>query len=118
MDIGLWTACLLGAALVAGIVFLFGRRFLLRDGAPFASLPEEMQEALLRRKLRLRGLSLALFLLAALTMFSLLPRGFSLALTVSGFFCQYKVFCLRRRYPMRPESPASRKNALPPAAPE
>jgi hypothetical protein len=118
MDAGLLTACFLGATLVAGVVFLFGRRFIPKEGAPFASLSKEMREALLRRKLRLRGLALALFFLAALTMFSALPRGIALAFCVSGFFCQYKVFCLRRRYPMRPNTSASRRNALPPATPE
>jgi hypothetical protein len=109
MDTGILTACILGAGVVAGAVFVFGGRVVPAGIAPFAALPGEMQEKILRRKRNFRCLALALFLLAALSMFSFLPRGVSLAFAVSGFFCQYKVFCLRRRYPMHPKPPVARR---------
>jgi hypothetical protein len=68
---------------------------------PFARLPGEAQERIARLKLRWRGAALAVFVLAAATLFSGLPRGMTVLCVCAGFFCQYKVLCLRRRYPMR-----------------
>ncbi|MDR1490829.1 MAG: hypothetical protein LBS65_10200 [Desulfovibrio sp.] len=102
MDTGILTACLLGAVLAAGLVRATSRGILPSAVMPFAALSPEARETILRKKTRLRGLALALFILAALTMFSVLPRGITLALAIAGFFCQYLVFRLRRLYPMRP----------------
>ncbi|MDR0466830.1 MAG: hypothetical protein LBH94_05680 [Deltaproteobacteria bacterium] len=67
---------------------------------PFARLPEATQERIAHWKLCWRGTALALFVLAAATLFSGLPRGVTVLCICAGFFCQYRVFCLRRRYPI------------------
>jgi hypothetical protein len=100
MDTGVLAACILGTGVVVAAFFVFGGRVIPTGVVPFAALSGEMREKILRWKWRFRCLALALFLLAALSMFSSLPRGVPLAFSVSGFFCQYKGFCLRRRYPM------------------
>ena len=104
MDTNILTACLLASLLVVVIAYLFGRPFIPGCVMPFAELPEQEQQRISRQKLCRRGLALTLFALAALTMFSALPRGITLGLTFSGFFCQYSVFCLRRRFPCAPSN--------------
>ena len=109
MDTGVLTACILGVGVVAGAFFVFGGRIVPAGIKPFAALSGEMQEKILRRKRRFRCLALPLFLLAALSMFSAMHRGVPLAFSASGFFCQYKAFCLRRSYPMHPIPPLARR---------
>ncbi|MDR0338897.1 MAG: hypothetical protein LBH65_01315 [Desulfovibrio sp.] len=67
---------------------------------PFDGLNEAARQALLRRKFRFRTAALGLFVLAALTLFTAFPRGVTLLFVLGGFYCQYRVFRLRRRYPM------------------
>jgi hypothetical protein len=67
---------------------------------PYARLPEEMQNRIARHKRYWRGSALIVFALAAATLFGGLPRGVTVLCVCVGFFCQYMVFCLRRRYPM------------------
>jgi hypothetical protein len=86
--------------LVIGLVRIHLHRLVPAAVMPFAALSGETRARILRRKTRLRGLALVLFVLAALTMVGALSRGFTLALAVAGFFCQYLVFRLKRLYPV------------------
>ena len=102
MDTGIVTACLLLGVILVGCLLRIGRRRLVPAAVmPLAALSGEAREKVLRRKTRLRGLALLLFVLAALTMAGALPRGVTLALALAGFFCQYRVFRLKRLYPVR-----------------
>ena len=100
MDASLLASCALVGILVVGMGCRFVKKRLPDVVMPFAGLPEEMQERIARRKFCWRGTALALFVLAAVTLFSGLPRGVTLLCVCAGFFCQYRVLCLRRRYPM------------------
>jgi len=100
MDASLLMACALVGTLAAGMACWFVKKRLSAVIMPFARLPEEAQERIARSKLCWRGTALAAFVLAAATLFSGLPRGATVLCVCMGFFCQYRVFCLRRRYPM------------------
>ena len=100
MDASLLTSCALVGILAAGLGCWFVKKRLPAMVMPFALLPEETRERIARRKLCWRGAALAVFALAAATMFSGLPRGVTVLCVCVGFFCQYRVLCLRRRYPM------------------
>lgn len=100
MDASLLTACALVGILASGMGCWFVRKRLPAVIMPFARLPEEAQERIARQKLCWRGTALAAFVLAATTLFIGLPRGVTVLCVCVGFFCQYRVFCLRRRYPM------------------
>ena len=100
MDASLFSSCALVGILAAGMGCWLVKKRLPPLVMPFGLLPEEMRERITRRKLCWRGTALAAFALAAATLFSGLPRGVTVLCVCVGFFCQYKVFCLRRRYPM------------------
>jgi hypothetical protein len=100
MDASLLTSCALVGILAAGMGCWFVKKRLPVVVMPFARLPEETQERVARQKLCWRGTALAVFALAAATLFSGLPRGVTVLCVCVGFFCQYRVLCLRRRYPM------------------
>ena len=100
MDAPLLASCALVGILAAGMGWRFAKKSLPARVTPFARLSEAMQERIARRKRYWRGAALAVFALAAATLFSGLPRGVSILCICMGFFCQYKVFSLRRRYPM------------------
>jgi hypothetical protein len=100
MDASLIASCALAGILAAAAGCWFVKKDLPLAATPFARLPEEMQERIARRKLCWRGTALAAFVLAAAALFCGLPRGVTVLFVCVGFFCQYRVFCLRRRYPM------------------
>ncbi|MDR0239407.1 MAG: hypothetical protein LBI88_04145 [Deltaproteobacteria bacterium] len=100
MDASLLASCALLGTLAAGMGWWFVKKRLPAMVMPFALLSEEMQERVARQKFCWRAAALAVFVTAAAALFSGLPRGVTLVSVCMGFFCQYKVFCLRRRYPM------------------
>lgn len=67
---------------------------------PFAQLDAQTRQTVLRRKFRFRAAAVFLFTLAGLSLFSPLPKGVTLSALLGGFYCQYRVFRLRRRYPV------------------
>jgi uncharacterized membrane protein YczE len=99
-DAALLASCALVGILVVGMGCWFVEKRLPAGIMPFADLPEELRERIARQKLCWRGTALAVFVLAAATLFGGLPRGVPVLCVGVGFFCQYRVFCLRRRYPM------------------
>jgi hypothetical protein len=100
MEASQLTACALVGILAAGMGCWFVKKRLPAVIMPFVRLPEAMQERIARRKLCWRGTALAAFVLAAATLFSGLPRGVTVLWICVGFWGQYRVLCLRRRYPM------------------
>lgn len=110
MDTALLTALLLLLLLIAVIFCLFGGSLIPDRITPFTRLPEAAQARVLRQKQLLRGSALGLFLLAALAMFTSLPRGVPVGIVLAGFYCQYSVFCLRRRYPVYPPALGAEKD--------
>ena len=101
MDASLLASCALLGILAVGMGWWFVKRCLPAMVMPFVRLSEEMQERISRQKFCWRVAALAVFALAAATLFGGLPRGVTFLCVCMGFFCQYRVFCLRRRYPMR-----------------
>jgi len=102
MDASLLTSCIVLGILAAGAICWFVKKRLPVMVMPFVSLPEKTRARIARQKLCWRAAALAVFVLAAATLFSSLPKGVTLLCVSMGFFCQYRVFCLRRRYPMSP----------------
>ena len=100
MEASLLTSCALLGILAAGLGCWFVKKRLPAVSMPLPQLPQEMQERIARRKLCWRGTALAAFMLAVATLCSGLPRGVTVLCVCVGFFCQYRVFSLRRRYPM------------------
>jgi hypothetical protein len=100
MNAALFTSCALVGILAVGMGWWFVKRRLPTMIMPFVRLSEEAQARVARRKFYWRGAALAAFILAAVTLFSGLPRGVTLLCVCIGFFSQYKVFCLRRCYPV------------------
>jgi len=107
MDASLLASCVLVGILAAGLIWWFVKQHLPAMVTPFARLPKEMQERITRQKLCWRAAALAVFALAAAALLSGLPRGLTLLCVSMGFFCQYRVFSLRRRYPMRAAPPVA-----------
>ena len=100
MDASLLASCALMGIIAAGMTCWFVKKRLPVVVMPFASLPAEEREHITRSKIYWRAAALAVFSLAAATLFGGLPRGVTLVCVGAGFFCQYRIFCLRRRYPM------------------
>ena len=96
----LLASCALLGILAAGMGWWFVKKRLPSMVMPFVRLSEEMQERIARQKLCWRASAVAVFALATATLFGGLPRGVTFLCVCMGFFCQYRVFCLRRRYPM------------------
>lgn len=102
MDRAFLSSCLL-LLILLGLCLWSVRSFLIPEQCmPFAGLSKERQADLLKRKFRFRAAALGLFALAALSLFSACPRGLTVLAVVIGFFFQYRVFRLRRRYPVGP----------------
>jgi hypothetical protein len=100
MDASLLASCALVGILAAGLGWWFVKTRLPAEVMPFVRLPAKTQQRVAHSKLCWRAAALAVFALAAATFFGGLPRGVVLVCLGMGFFCQYRVFCLRRRYPM------------------
>ena len=102
MDNGLFTACVLLGTLVAGLLYYFVMSRLPSVVKPYAELPEAEQRRVTQQKFFLRCAALAFFALAVLLLFTGMPRGSTVLTVALGFLCQYNVFRLRRKYPVRP----------------
>jgi len=102
MDSALVTSVLVMLVLLGCCIYSFRSRLIPECVAPFAQLDAAARQALVRRKRCFRMAALSLFALAALTLFTGFPRGVTLFFACGGFVCQYRVFRLRRRFPMSP----------------
>lgn len=100
MDAPLVYASLL-LLLVLGCGLYFARSMAIPQCVmPMAQLDEQTRQTLVRRKFRLRAVAVVLLTLAAISLFSSMPRAVTLIAALGGFYCQYRVFRLRRRHPM------------------
>ena len=115
MDKGFLSACILLGLLAAGLVYYVVKSWLPAMIMPFASLPEAERQKVQKQKFFLRCAALAFFILAAVLLFTGMPRGSTALAAVLGFVCQYNVFCLRRKYPVRDSRLTARPDELPPS---
>ena len=115
MDKGFLSACILLGLIAAGLVYHIAKSRLPAMVMPFASLPKAEQQKVAKQKFSLRCAALAFFVLAAVLLFTGMPRGSTVLAAVLGFFCQYNVFCLRRKYPVRDPRLTARPDELPPS---
>ena len=108
------TASILLGLLAAGLLYHFARSRLPGMVRPFAELPEHERRRITKQKFSLRCAALAFFALAALLLFTGMPRGGTVFAAVLGFLCQYNVFRLRRKYPVQASHLTKAPDDLPP----
>ena len=101
MDKGLMTASILLGLVAAVLLYHLAKSRLPAMVRPYAELPESEQQRVTKQKLFLRCAALAFFGLAVILLFTGMPRGSTVLAAVLGFLCQYNVFRLRRKYPIR-----------------
>ena len=102
MDNGLFAASILLAILAAGLVYYLAKSHLPAMVMTFSELPEAEQGRIAKQKLIFRSSALGCFALAALLLFTGMPRVATILAALAGFAFRYKVLCLRRKYPIRP----------------
>ena len=102
MDNGLFTASMLLAVIGAGLLYYLAKSHLPAMVMGFSELPEAEQKRVAKQKLIFRSCALGCFALAGVLLFMGMPRFATIIAVAAGFFFQYKVFCLRRKYPIRP----------------
>ena len=102
METSFITALLLGGAALAVWLRLFGKTLRPAMLVPLAELPAETRRKVEQSKVYWRGASVLFLLAAAGTLSGGYLRGVTLGFTLLGFFCQYRVYCLRRLYPALP----------------
>ena len=114
MDKGFLSACILLGLIAAGLIYHIVKSRLPAMIMPFASLPKAEQQKVSKQKFSLRCAALAFFALAAILLFTGMPRGSTVLAAALGFFCQFNVFCLRRKYPLRDPRLMARPDDPPP----
>ena len=102
MDNGLFTASILLAVIGAGLLYYLAKSHLPAMVMVFSELPEADQKRVSKQKCIFRSCALGCFALAGVLLFTGMPRLATILTAAAGFFFQYKVFCLRRKYPIRP----------------
>ena len=115
VDKGFLSACILLGLIAAGLIYHVAKSRLPGMVMPFASLPKAEQQKVAKQKLSLRCAALAFFILAAVLLFTGMPRGSTVLAAVLGFICQYNVFCLRRKYPAGDPRLMARPEDIPPS---
>ena len=116
MDKGVMTASILLGLLAAWLLWHFAKSRLPAVVRPYSELPESEQRRITKQKFSLRCAALAFFGLAVLLLFTGMPRGSTVLAAILGFLCQYNVFRLRRKYPMRAAHLTKTPDDLPPAS--
>ena len=109
------TASILLGLLAAGLLYHFAKSRPPAMVMPYSELSEAEQRRVTKQKFSLRCAALAFFGLAVLLLFTGMPRGSTVLAAILGFLCQYNVFRLRRKYPIRPAHQAKTPDDLPPS---